>query len=496
VTLQTLKFAGLALLGAASVTLASVPAIAAEVSQREIEALKAQIQALEKKLNLIQATQETRINEIKIKQDAVEVKLDNGRPLLRTSDGMFEMALRGRVHFDTGSYFQDDDNLPATAPGRDLSEGSNFRRAQLGVEGKFMRDWEYKLEFNFGGSGTESGGVIKDAILSYTGFKPLKIEIGAMQPPMTMDDTTSSNETTFIECGTAANLATSFAAGEGRSSVGVRGNTNNFYASLYYTMGLVGEGGIDEQSALVGRTAYRFAPNPDANIHIGASASSVIEFNQAVGGPVFTLQDRPELRVDGTRLISTGSLGSENALVYGPELAGNWKNFYAQGEYYRFQIDRPGAVSEADFDSWYVQASYIVTGEAKPYDMKNAVYSSPKPNGPFGFGSIGAVELAARYSAADLNHNASRAACAGAVAGGIATLNPGAATDCVRGGEQDIVTLGVNWYPNRNVRFMLNYLLADIDRRAYSNNAVANGGPNAQIGQDYNAVAFRTQFNW
>ncbi len=83
-----------------------------------------------------------------------------------------------------------------------------------------------------------------------------------------------------------------------------------------------------------------------------------------------------------------------------------------------------------------------------------------------------------------------------AVAGGSATLNPGAATDCVRGGEQDIVTLGVNWYPNCNVRFMLNYLLADIDRRAYSNNSVANGGPNAKIGQDFNAVALRPQFNW
>ena len=143
-----------------------------------------------------------------------------------------------------------------------------------------------------------------------------------------------------------------------------------------------------------------------------------------------------------------------------------------------------------------MQASFIVTDEAKPYDMKNAGFSSPKPSGPVGFGSIGAVELAARYSAADLDHRASRAACAGTVAGGVATLNPDAATDCIRGGDQDVVTLVVNWHPYRNVRFMLNYLFADIDRRAYSNNAVANGGPNAQIGQDYDAVALRTQFNW
>ncbi len=143
-TLQILKFSGQALLGAVSLlALAGASPSAAQVSQSEIDMLKAQIQALEKKLDLIQATQETKISEIKTKQDAVEIKLDNGRPVIRTSDGMFEMGLRGRVHFDTASYFQDDDNLPAIAPGRDLSEGSNFRRAQLGVEGKFMRDWEY-----------------------------------------------------------------------------------------------------------------------------------------------------------------------------------------------------------------------------------------------------------------------------------------------------------------------------------------------------------------
>ncbi|MGK2873354.1 MAG: porin [Alphaproteobacteria bacterium] len=491
---ETLKFISLVLNGVVSVmALAVAPTMAAEAGQSEIDALREQIRSLEMRLNEIQAKQEATTAIAKSAPDAVEVKLNNGRPVFSTSDGNFEMGLRGRVHYDIGTHFQDDNNLPAIAPGRDLSAGSNFRRAQLGVEGKFMRDWGYRLEFNFGGSGTESGGAIKDAILSYTGIKPLKIEIGAMQPPMTMDDTTSSNDTTFIERGAAANLATSFAGGEARSSMGVRGNGNNFYASLFYTMGVVGDGGVDEQSALVGRTAYRFALSPDSNIHVGASATRVFEFNQGAAGPVFTLQDRPELRLDATRLVSTGVINAKNAQVFGPELAGNWKNFYAQGEYYYYQIDRPGAVADADFDAWYVQASYILTGESKPYDMNNAVYGSPKPGAPLGDGGMGAIELAARYSATDLDDNASSAACPASSA---TILNPGTTSSCIRGGEQQIVTLGVNWYPNRNIRFMLNYLLADIDRRAYSNTAVAGGGPNVQIGQDYQALALRTQFNW
>ncbi|MSP41943.1 MAG: hypothetical protein EXR08_01025 [Alphaproteobacteria bacterium] len=497
-SLKYLKFAGLLMMGASALNIISATAaLAAPVDQSEIDALKAQIKALERRLNTVQAVQDTKISEIKTKQDAVEIKFENGRPTFRTPDGYFEMALRGRMNYDTAAYFQDDDHLPAIAPGRDLSSGTNFRRAQLGVEGKFMRDWEYKLEFNFGGSGVESGGVVHEALISYTALKPLKIEIGTTKPPMTLDESISSNDTMFLERAAAASMAAGFAGGDGRSSVGVRGNTNNYFASLYYTKGLVGEGGFDEQNALVGRTAYRIAPNADSNIHIGASATRVFGFNQPASGPVFTLQERPELRVDGARLISTGSLGSESALVYGPELAGNWKNFYAQGEYYSYQIDRAGGAPQADFDAWYVQASYIVTGEAKPYDMKSAAFGAPKPNGPFGFGdSLGAIELAARYSTANLDDHASNAICPATFSGSSATLNPTGASGCIRGGQQDIITLGLNWYPNRNVRFMLDYMIGDIERRAYSNNSTANGGPNAQIGQDFEALALRTQFNW
>jgi len=499
-TLKSLKFAGLVLLGATSLTgLMAAPVVAAPVNQSEIDALKAQIKALERKMNSVQAVQENKISEIKSKQDEVQIKYANGRPTIRTGDGNFELALRSRVHFDTGAYFQDDDKLPAIAPGRDLGSGANFRRARVGLEGKFMRDWGYQLEVNFGGSGGESAGSINYAWLSYSGIKPLTFYIGALKPSMTLDDTTSSNEIPFIERAAAINMATSFGGGDSRTAVGVRGNNDNFYASLYYTGGVIGEGGTDEQSNLVGRAAYRFVLSEGANLHIGASGTNVFEFSQPSGGtvgPVFTLQDRPELRIDGTRLTSTGTLNAEDAQVYGPELGFNWKNFYAQGEYYRYDIDRRGA-SEANFDAWYVQGTYILTGETRPYDMKSASFGGPKPNGPLGFGgSIGAVELAARYSAANLDDNESNATCLGTVSGGSATLNPAATSNCIRGGDQDIITLGVNWYPNRNVRFMLNYLIADVERRAYSNNSVANGGPNAQIGQDYTALALRTQYNW
>ncbi len=517
-TLKSLKLAGLVLLGATSLTgVTTVPTVAAPVSQSEIDALKAQIKALERRLNTVQAVQENKISEIKTKQDAVELKFENGRPTIRTGDGMFEMALRGRMHFDMATYDQNDNNLPSIAPGRDLNEGGNFRRSELGMEGKFMRDWEYQVSYDFGGSGGEGGGNIKNMFIGYTGIKPLRIQIGAIQVPFSMDDSTSSNETTFIERATPVNLGTSMGAQKGRTAVGVRGNTNNLFGSLYYTRDPVTlSGGAalpDESNNLVARAAYLIAPNPDTNIHIGASGIKVFNFTQTAAvtptgvlatslqpSSLFNLQDRPELRVDGTRLVSTGNLAVEDGYVVGPELGANWKNFYVQGEYYHYKLDRqrPNAAGAADlgsfdFDGWYVQTSWIVTGETKRYDIKNASFGAPRPNGPFGFGdTLGVIELAARYSTVDLNDGASGGpTCSGT------GLVAAATSTCVRGGEQDILTLGVNWYPNRNVRFMFNYLLVDVDRQAYPNNPVGvAGGPNAQIGQKYNAFALRSQYSF
>jgi phosphate-selective porin OprO/OprP len=85
----------------------------------------------------------------------------------------------------------------------------------------------------------------------------------------------------------------------------------------------------------------------------------------------------------------------------------------------------------------------------------------------------------------DLNYHAGSA---GAVA----------PTDAIRGGEEQDISAGLNWYPNSVVRFMLDYQHVHIDRLSPA--TAANAGTvwftpvGAQIGQTYNAVAIRSQF--
>ena len=74
----------------------------------------------------------------------------------------------------------------------------------------------------------------------------------------------------------------------------------------------------------------------------------------------------------------------------------------------------------------------------------------------------------------------------------------------MRGGVQDIWALGLNWYPNSNLKFMANYLRIDVDRLnpAGPGNLTPFGpAPSTppigvQIGQDLNVFALRSQFTF
>lgn len=390
----------------------------------------------------------------------VEVSLKDGRPVFKTADGNFTFGITGRAHLDVGAYDQD---AASEANFGGLRGNANFRRLRVGLNGTFAKDFAYNIEFNFGDSGTESNARIYEALLTYKGIDGANLVLGATKPKMTLDDSTSSNDITFIERATAVNLAITPAAGEARMTTGGTFNTDNFFGAAYYTAGVAtAGGGLDDydSSNVVGRLAYATSPKEGLNVHVGASGSH--SFN--VPADTIRFRDRPELRVDPLRYIDTGNLGGVDTIsVYGPELALNYGPFRAQGEYYRYDIDGIGGGS-AEFDAWYLQASWVITGEAYKYDIKKAAYSGVKPANPFGFGGggAGAWEIAARYSEADLND----------------------ASAGIAGGQQEIITVGLNWYANNNLRFMLNYLNVDVTNRG--------GVLNPDFSHD--AVALRTQF--
>jgi phosphate-selective porin OprO/OprP len=145
-----------------------------------------------------------------------------------------------------------------------------------------------------------------------------------------------------------------------------------------------------------------------------------------------------ETNVSSVRIVDTDILtNADTMLKSGLEFATVMGPFTAQAEYIRASVERDN-ISDADFDGWYLQSSYLLTGESRPY--KNGVFGGIKPNRRVGDGGIGAWEVAMRYSSLDLNDGA------------------------IEGGEADSMTLGLNWYPVPMLRFSANYVhVLDVD---------------------------------
>ena len=159
----------------------------------------------------------------------------------------------------------------------------------------------------------------------------------------------------------------------------------------------------------------------------------------------FRLRVRPEAHLAGyvadTGLLSDTSMinaaNAEMAWIYGP--------VSLQSEYTGYWIDRTDNANPM-FHGGYLQASWFLTGEHRPYDRSTGRFTRIRPFEDFfrvrtEDGSVatgkGAWELAYRCSYLNL-------------------------TDAsVRGGQVLDHTLGLNWYLNPYTRVMCNYVHSD-----------------------------------
>jgi phosphate-selective porin OprO and OprP len=481
------------------------------------EKLQEQVDALQKQLDeLKQAQQADKITA----QDQPRVVLDYNRATITSADGRSSIGFRALVQADAGYYGQDTERALSadfrrgsigaapnreTNAARDLSNGIYFRRARFGLEGIINRDFNYRFLLELGGSGTETPGRISDAWIAYAGLAPLTIQVGAFSPPANLDDGTSADETLFIERATPNELSRSLAGADARIGLGVRGSGTRWMGAATLTNRTIGDAeAFDAQTAVVGRGALLALAdfvNGIYNVHIGASGSYVLHANDqgldaGAARRGIRFRDRPELRVDSARLIDSGNIGADHAYAAGVDVAANYRNVYFQAENYWYGIDRVRSTSNPagnpQFNGWYAQGSWIMTGETHRYSMANGAYLAPRPFRPFNAGGgTGAWELALRFSHTNLNEDEG--------APGTAAI-----ASSVRGGVQDIWTVGVNWYVTPNLRFTVNYLNVDVDRlnpAAVGNLTPFGAAPatpptGVQIGQKFDAFALRSQFNF
>jgi phosphate-selective porin OprO/OprP len=501
-------------------------AIAAQAAQLEsqhqqLAVQRAELEALRAALAPQPAADARAIDELRreaqenrlARQDAPRWSFLAGRPAITSADGLASLAFRSVVQLDTAIYDQDPGgplatdfrrgsvgvaNNRETAAASDLSTGTNFRRARLGIEGTFARDFGYRFLGEFGGSGSESQTRINDLWVSYTGFAPFTIQLGAFSPPANMDDGTSVEDSLFIERSTPGELSRALGGADGRMGLGVRSSGTRWMGALTLTGGVASESeAFDEQLGLVGRLGTLALTTNDSNLHLGLSGTYIFRASDqgdaASGGPyTLRLRDRPEMRVDSTRLIDTGPIAADAAYATGIEFGANWRSFYLQAENFWYGIGRRHSpLADPDFGGYYVQGSWFLTGENRRYNVATGSFQNARPLVPFSLnGGPGAWELAWRYSHADLDDSEGA---------------PGtpAAPDSVRGGEQDILSLGLNWTLNANLRLLFDYQKVDVERLNPASATSTPFGPapatppvGVEIGQDLDIWSVRTQFSF
>jgi phosphate-selective porin OprO/OprP len=473
--------------------------------QQQISALSAQVASLQARLEAQEATQTAAPRAAQnpggqphavAGQPALAaeggvprvVQNSTHRFALTSDDGRYSIGLVGLIQFDSGAYLDFHPDSPLAGP-QELSNGINARRARIGVAGTAAGDWSYAFIYDGGNSQDTSAKGIETAQVIYGGLAGAAFEIGYSNTYFTLDQSTASADLLFLERATPSNIATNFNAGDFRSNAGFRFFGDRYWLGAYVTGPASGDSHTTtgERLGSFQRVAFQALKGDDYTVHVGAAVDELLRApNSGYDTPnTLSLNDQPELRIDPTTLLNTGTLGTAanpvtRGYVFNVETAANFRNFFWQGEYYHYQIDR-GALANNDFNGWYGQVSWTLTGEVHRYNPQAGSYLRIVPDHPFSWkdGEWGAWEIAARYSYINLDSDF--------ITGQSLSSQPNA----VEGGAQRGYTLGLNWYPNDIVKLMLDY--NHIDFQKYLATTITDAPLGTPIGAKFDAVSLRVQ---
>ena len=372
---------------------------------------------------------------------------------------------------------------------------------------------------------------IENAFLTYNGFYshgqqfPVAFDFGILDVPWTLEEATSSNDLMFLERSSAQVIATAFGGGDFRSSLDMRSNNDRYWLGVFLTgpnsgalhtagascnTGTVAVTagtpcvtsaemtGLGPQLSFLARGAYQLVARENATLHIGFNYADLFAPRLGANAAAIQLADRPELRVDPTAFLNTGNIPASGGQVFGAEVAASYYNFFAEGEYYHYVIESRASVPALpgnlqggvagpalNFDGGYAQASYSIGG-TRHYDPTRGAYTGVIPEAPLAPGTAGwgALEFAARYTIINLNNPSLTAATLGPAFSAPGVFTGG--TTAYGGGKETTYGVGLNWYPNNNMKFMLDYEHVVVDNPQFF------GGPNYR-GATIDWIAARSQ---
>jgi phosphate-selective porin OprO/OprP len=370
-----------------------------------------------------------------------------GKIKIESADGNYSFQPIGRVMWDAVAV--DGDNN-----GAGDFKGTELRRARLGFSGKAY-NWGYKFEADFATAGKAGKSVaLKDAYVSYNtklAGNKLGVKFGQSQIAFGFNTASSSKYMTFMDRPLFADKDTSPAR---QSGVAAQLLGKDWTLATSITQGSLSSGTAeDPDNGTTFAARGTFMP-----YHAGKT-----QLVQLGGGYMrtggsddsFSFSNHLTAHEDPVSIKSATLSGADydGSDAFGFDAVAIFGSFHAMGEYNAFTADSKSN-NDIDVDSFAVEAGYFLTGESMK--LKKGLWSGVTPKS-----SSGAWQIASRFETTEIDD-------------GLGNNNQ----------EVDMWTIGVNYYANSNVRFMLDYS----DVTSFDSAGVSQPEPSA--------IKFRAQAKW
>jgi len=466
------------------------------------------------------------------------IKEKDGSFSLSSGDGKNTIGLTGRLHFDARYNDIGDFGNNAYPFGQDVdtkSGASHFdvRRARIGIKGRIGGVADYLLQGNITGTN-----LLDEAYIDVNKYEKLGLKFGKFKVPFGLEQQTSSNNIDFLERSYVDQNVPAK-----RMGAMLHGEIPGFtYQGDVFQMNDSALSQTDRKVSTAGRVTTNFAEfmgNKEVVLHAGLAAynsdyeqqtatssntSGTAETNPR--GTVFAftsggrgLANAYRMQVAGQEVgsVALGAGGTTDSAGYnvgspntssvhvdnvGLEGIAAYKNFKLQGEYSSafYKASDAGAtttsgvtgsVIQADVDTWYAEALWILTGENYADAYKKGAFGALKPKSEFNMDTgtgYGLWEVGFRVDAFDVsntrNTGSSKARFQGTTQG-TTTFSSGSpkldecsytgatspATNTTASGSCNggaiSYTAGIKWIWNPNMLFKLNWTHTDFDNAFY-----------------------------
>ena len=172
----------------------------------------------------------------------------------------------------------------------------------------------------------------------------------------------------------------------------------------------------ESASQLVGRFTWAPLVSRDASnlLHLGVG----YRYSDAKEG--FRYLTQPEIKKLPV-FLDTGLHDAERMDTVNLELSWRKGPFWLSSEYMQSNV-KNSDLNDPSFDGYHIAASWVITGEMRPYNNKNGTFGNVPVAKTMKQGGIGAWEVSARFSELDLTDGR------------------------IDGGNMQITSLGLNWW--------------------------------------------------